>query len=177
MSLDKQSLVLRVLDDQNRLGERADVKSLYLVTALGFFTAFFIAFSRDIPMEPLSIVLVAIFLVSAITALVNIIMAISPRIRTIALDGEKGKLDPYRASFFGEICKFTNLPDYKECLNEMVKDEDTVIDVYTRQIFEVSKITAAKYRYTKRAVYLVITALIAEFILIAYLFINNLAIK
>lgn len=174
MSLDRRSVVLRVLDDQNRLGERADVKSLYLLSALGFFTAFFIAYSRDITMEPVSVALLAIFLISAILALVNIIMAINPRIRPNSAI-EKGKLDPYRASFFAEICKFPSLSDYKQCLNEMLTNEDVVLDVYTRQIYEVSQITAAKYRYTSRAVYLVITALTSEFVLIAYLFATRLA--
>ncbi len=173
MSLDKRTAVLRVLDDQNRLGEKADTKSISLLSALGFFTAFFIAYYKNIHPDPISITLVVIYFVTAILAILNIIMAVNPRIRLIGMGGNKDKADPSRAAFFAEICKFSTLPEYRECLKEMLKDEDTVIEVYTRQIYEVSQITAAKYKHTSRAVYFVISALSSEFVLIAYLFISN----
>jgi hypothetical protein len=173
MSLDKRTAVLRVLDDQNRLSERADNKSISLLSALGFFTAFFIAYNKDIEPDPVTIILVVVYFITAILAILNIIMAVNPRIRIMGMGGGKNKPDPSRAAFFAEICKFSSLPEYRESLKEMLKDEDTVIEVYTRQIYEVSQITAAKYKHTTRAVYFVIAALTSEFALIAYLFISN----
>jgi hypothetical protein len=173
MSLDKRATVQKILDDQNNLGIRADSKALAFLTTLGIFTAFFIAFVKDIHPDYFSITLLVIYFVAAILGVWNIIMAINPRIRVQGTGVDKNKQDPYRAAFFAEICKFPNVQGYKECLQDFLKDEETVVDVYSRQIYEVSIVTAAKYRNTQRAVYFVITALFAEFILIIYLFVNN----
>ena len=171
MALDKRAIVQKILDDQNNLGQRADTKALAFLTSLGLFTAFFIAFVKDIKPDLFSVLFLVVYFVAAILGIWNIIMAIHPRIKMPPTGGEKGKLDPYLATFFEEICKFDSVKDYKECLQGLLEDEDTVVDVYARQIFEVSTITAAKYKNTQRAVYFVITSLFAEFILIIYLFV------
>ncbi len=173
MSLDKRLAVMRILDDQNNLGVRADSKAIAFLTALGLFAAFFIAFVKDIDPNVITVVLVIIYFLAAILAIWNVILAINPRIRGSVSGGKKNQLDPYKAAFFAEICKFASLSDYKECLDLMLKDEDTIVEVYSRQIYEVSRITAAKYKYTQRAVYFVVTALSIEFVLIIYLFVIN----
>ncbi len=172
MSIDRRLVVQRILDDQNNLGARADSKALAFLTTLGIFTAFFIAFVKDITPDYFSITFLVIYFVSAILGVWNIIMAINPRIR-VQEGGESRKLDPSRAAFFAEICKFDTVQDYKVCLEDFLKDEETVVDVYARQIYEVSAITAAKYKNTQRAVYYVISAVFSEFVLIAYLFVNS----
>jgi hypothetical protein len=52
----------------------------------------------------------------------------------------------------------------------MIKDEASAIDVYTRQIFGLARVNAAKYKNIQRAVLLVIIALAMELALVAYLF-------
>jgi hypothetical protein len=171
MSLDKRMVVQKILDDQNALGVRADAKALGFLTTLGIFTAFFIAFVKDINPDYFSIAFLVIYFVSAILGVWNVINAINPRIRVQTEKGQAGKLDPHKAAFFAEICKFNNAQDYKECLEGMLKDEETVVDVYARQIYEVSIITSEKYRSAQRAVYFIIAALFSEFTLIVYLFV------
>jgi hypothetical protein len=177
MPLDKRAVVQKILDDQNNLGVRADTKALTFLSSLGIFTAFFLAFVKDIHPDYFSITLLVIYFISAILGIWNVIMAINPRIRVQGAGTKKGQSDPYKAAFFAEICKFPTLPEYKECLEGMLKDEDTVVDVYAHQIYEVSIITAAKYKNTQRAVYCVVSALCSEFILITYLFVNNAIAK
>jgi hypothetical protein len=173
MPLDRRLAVMRVLDDQNNLSVRADTKAVSFLSALGMFAAFFILWARDVHPDYFTITIMVLYSLVAIMALWNIILAINPRIRGSDSGDKKDRLDPYRAAFFAEICKFSTLPDYKECLDKMLKDEETVIDVYARQIYEVSRIAAAKYKYTQRAVYCVISALSLEFILIVYMFVTN----
>jgi hypothetical protein len=171
MPLDKRLVILKILDDQNTLSTRADTKAIALLTSLGFFTAFFINWIKGIEPTPFTATILATYLISALFSLFNIIMAINPRIR-ISPAGKKKQdsCDPSGVAFFAEISRFSSIPEYQKCLAGLFKDEETVIDVYSKQIFEVSRITAAKYKYTQRAVYMVMTTLSLEFVMIIYLF-------
>jgi hypothetical protein len=169
----RRGVVQKILDDQNNLGVRADSKALAFLTTLGIFTAFFIAFAKDIEADYFCIALLAIYFICAILGVWNIIMTINPRIGQHNPQDKTCDPEAYKAAFFAEICKFAALQDYKTSLEALLKDEETVINVYARQIFEVSIVIAEKYKRIRRAVYFVITALFTEFVLIAYLFVLN----
>jgi hypothetical protein len=174
MSLDRLTAIKRILDDQNTLGSRADTKAVAFMTTLGLFTAFFVYVIRDTPVNYFGEVVIFIYLVASILALYNIIMTIYPRTRSNGQLWNKGGPNPHKAAFFADICRFKGHGDYKECLDEMLKDEQVVEEVYARQIYEVSKLTAAKYKYAQRSVYFVVAAICAEFCLIAYIFVDKL---
>jgi hypothetical protein len=169
----RRAVVQKILDDQNNLGVRADAKALAFLTTLGIFTAFFIAFAKDITADYLCIILLAIYFISATLGVWNIIMTINPRILHHSSQDNTCNPEAHKAAFFTEICKFATLKDYKASLEALLEDEETVISVYARQIFEVSMVVAEKYKHTRRAVYFTITALFMEFVLIAYLFVLN----
>jgi len=170
MSLDRLNTIKKILDDQNTLGARADTKAVALLTSLGLFTAFFIYFIKDIAVNYFSIIMLAIYFVSAVLAMYNIIMTIYPRTRSSGQEAGKSGPIPDKAAFFADICQFKNHKDYKECLQEMLKDEQIVEDVYTREIYEVSLLTSAKYKHAQQSVYFVLSAIITEFILVAFVF-------
>jgi hypothetical protein len=173
MSLDRIAAIKRILDDQNNLSARADTKAVAFLTSLGLFAAFFIYFIKDIAVNFFTIAMLAIYFASAVMAMYNIIMTISPRARGKEQKTSNGKPNPHKAAFFADICQFNNAGDYKVCLEEMLKDEQTIEDVYTHQIYEVSIVNSAKYKYAQRAVYYVLAAISAEFILVAYVFANK----
>jgi hypothetical protein len=173
MPLDKRATLVKIFDDQNSLGARADSKAVAFLTSLGIFVGFFFIYAKDIPANYFTVALIVIYLAAAILGMWNIIMTINPRIRTNKWDDTKDKLNPHKAAFFADISKFASPAEYKECLQEMLKDEETVLEVYTRQIYEVSLVTALKYKYAQRAVYFVLAAISTEFILIIYVFVNR----
>ena len=173
MSVNRLASVLRVLDAENRLLERADQKAISLLSALGVFMVFFVVYHRVIPVNPFTIVLFSTYLVVAATAIVSFILTVRPRIQR----GEKSTEDVDEAvicepAFFAGICQFPTLSAYREALENMVKDEASTIDVYTNQIFSLARVNAGKYKNIQRAVLLVIIALAVELILVVYLFIN-----
>jgi hypothetical protein len=170
MSVDRIVAIKRILDDQNNLGARADTKAVAFLTSLGLFVAFFITFLKDIAVNYFTIIILTLYFVSAVLAMYNIIMTISPRTRSNGKETGKCEPDPHKAAFFGDICRFQNIDEYKASLQEMLKDEQIIEDVYTRQIYEVSIVTSAKYRYAHRSVIWVLGAISAEFILVAYIF-------
>jgi hypothetical protein len=164
--------VLRVLDTENRLLERADQKAISLLSALGVFMVFFIVYYRLIPINVFTVILLSIYFVFSLMAIVSFILTVRPRIRMVEEETEDtDKVAESEPAFFAGICKFPTLSAYRQALEAMIKDEASAIDVYTRQIFGLARVNAAKYRNIQRAVLLVIIALAAELALVAYLFI------
>lgn len=172
MSANMLFSVLRVLDAENRLLERADQKAISLLSALGVFMVFFIVYHRVIPINLFTVILLSIYFVVSLMAIVSLILTVRPRIRLIEEDtGDTGKAKACEPAFFVGICKFPTLSAYRQALGDMIKDEASTIDVYTRQIFGLARVNAAKYKNIRRAVLLVIIALATELALVAYLFI------
>jgi hypothetical protein len=164
--------VLRVLDAENRLLERADQKSISLLAALGVFMVFFIAYYRVIPINVFTVIMLSIYFAVSLMAIVSFILTVRPRIHLVEEEtGDTDKAPACEPAFFVGICKFPTLSAYRQALENMIKDEASAIDVYTRQIFSLARVNAAKYRNINRAVLLVIIALATELALVAYLFI------
>jgi hypothetical protein len=165
-------IVLRILDNENRLTDRADQKSISLLSILGVFMVFFIVYYRVIPINIFTAVLIILYFLLALLSIFNLIMAIRPRILKgpgeIEGTSEATTCDP---AFFSGICSFPSLTVYKEALQEMLKDEMSISNVYIQQIFSVARINSVKYRHIQRGVLLVIMSLAIELLLIGYLFI------
>ena len=172
MTSNKLFAVLRILDAENRLLERADQKAISLLSALGVFMVFFIVYYRVIPITPLTVVLISIYFVVSLMAIVSFILTVRPRIRPSekATEGTD-KAVICEPAFFAGICQFPTLSAYRQALENMIKDEAATIDIYTSQIFSLARVNAAKYKHIQRAVLLVIIALAVELAIIAYLFI------
>jgi len=170
MSVNRLASVLRVLDAENRLLERADQKAISLLSALGVFMVFFVVYHRVIPINVFTVVMLSIYFVAAAIAIVSFILTVRPRIR----QGEEETGDTKKSvvgepAFFAGICQFPTLSAYRQALENMVKDEASTIDVYTSQIFSLARVNAGKYKNIQRAVLMVIIALAVELTLVVYL--------
>jgi hypothetical protein len=172
MGQTKREVVLRILDDQNRLVERADTKAISLLSTLGIFTVFFIAHFSEIPIDLFSIILLCIYFVSILLSILFIILAISPRIRTKVHRKKKGFFEEsaYNPTFFGTISEFPDTESYKKSIDNLFEDETALTDTYIQQVYAVSKINDTKYKYVRRSVILVIITLGCQLALIAYTF-------
>jgi hypothetical protein len=175
MAGDKLSVVLRILDNENHLLERADQKAIALLSTLGVFMVFFVVYYRVIPINAVTITLSSIYFLFALLSIVSLIMTVRPRIQPIDENiGDEDSVAASEPAFFMGIRRFRNLSAYKEVLDIMSRDEETTVNVYIRQIYSLAQINAAKYKYIQRAILHVIVALATELGLIAYLFIYHL---
>ena len=164
--------VLRILEAENRLLERADQKAISLLAALGVFMVFFIVYYRLVPINVFTVILLSIYFIFALMAIISLILTVRPRIRLVEQErGDTDKVAACEPAFFVGICKFPTFSAYKQALEDMIKDEATTVDVYTRQVFGLARVNAEKYKNIRRAILLVIIALTAELALVAYLFI------
>jgi hypothetical protein len=177
MFSNKLSLVFRAVDTENRLLERADQKSISLLSILGVFMVFFIVYYRVIPINVITVPLIVSYFGLAITAIVNLIMTMRPRVRR----GLKGtnqvdKLHCEDPLFFAGICEFKDFPAFAKSLENLVDDEAATFGVYLRQLFSLAQINTAKYLHLQRATILVIIALTIELSIIMYLFVHYMGI-
>jgi hypothetical protein len=165
--------VLRVLDGENRLLERADQKAIALLSSLGVFMVFFVVYYRIIPINLFTVVMLSAYFAVSLAAIVNLILTVRPRIHVVnegtADADEPAACEP---AFFVGICQFPTLSAYRQALQNMVKDEASTVEVYTRQIYSLARINQSKYKHVQRAVLLVVLALGIELALVAYLFIH-----
>ena len=161
-------IILRILDNENRLVERADQKSISLLSILGVFMVFFIVYYRVIPINPLTMTLTVFYFAFALMSIISLIMAIRPRIRREK--GDSKAPAPRDPAFFSGISAFHDAAAYKDALQKLLEDESSVADNYIRQIFSVARINAAKYKFVQRGVALVIITIAIELVIITYLF-------
>jgi hypothetical protein len=173
MVKDKYSVIMRILDDQNRLTDRADSKAIALLSTLGIFTVFFIAQLSNIKnFTPPAIALLVIYLVSIVLAILHIILAISPRIRTAKNKGQRssGDVSNLQPTFFGGISQFPDVNTYKKCIEDLVNNEGSVEDTYIRQVYEIARINRTKYKFVGRSVWFVVVALFSQITFIVLMF-------
>ena len=179
MSSDRFSVVFRILDNETRLLERADQKAISLLSILGVFMVFFIVYYRLVPVNTFTVVVVTVYFTLAMFAIWNLIMVVRPRVEKTPEEGAENSTassgnDP---TFFQGICKYASVSAYRDSLEAIAADDEATMDVYTRQIYSLARINAAKYKYIQRGVILVIGALAAELVLIAYLFASYLGVE
>ena len=172
MPVDRRAEILKILDDQNHLSERADSKAISMLSMLGIFTVFFVAQLSSMTMNNVLIVLVVIYFISVVLAILEIILAINPRTRSKKKAGKPAS-NPMSASqptFFEGICKFKDVEEYKKGLNGVVNSDEKMTDIYISQIYDVAQINKTKYTCVRRAVWFVVVALASQLSIIAYVF-------
>ena len=170
------AIILRILDAENKLSERADQKSISLLSILGVFMVFFVVYYRVIPMNPFTVAMIVLYFCIALAAILSLIMTIRPRIRKLPDQPEaKEKAIACDPAFFSGICGYPSIEAYKETLLDVVKNDDKTADVYIRQIYSVARINAAKYKHVQRGALFVISALVVELVVIVYLFVYQFA--
>ena len=122
MSQEKLSAVLRILDSETQLIERADRKAIALLSILGVFMVFFIVYYRLVPVNPVTVALTASYFVFAILSIVSLVMTVRPRIHrgeeTESPDADN--MPACEPAFFDGICKFPSLSAYRQVLGEMM---------------------------------------------------------
>jgi hypothetical protein len=174
MIKDRISLVLRILDSESQLIERADRKAIALLSILGVFMVFFIVYYRLVPVNLTTVILIAAYFVCAALSIVSLVMTVRPRVYHEEQTepggvGDKASCEP---AFFAGICKFSNLAAYRKALEDVLSDESATFNIYSRQVFSLAQINAVKYRHLHHATFLTIAALAIELSIIIYVFAN-----
>lgn len=171
MARDKLAAILRILDAENKLLERADQKSISMLSVLGVFMVFFVVYHRVLPINPFTITMVTLYMGCALGAILSLILAIRPRIRQEQQETDAA-CPAGEPAFFMGICQYSSLSEYRKAVEELAASDDALPNVYIRQVYSLAKINAVKHKHVQRGALLVIVSLATELTLIAYLFMN-----
>jgi hypothetical protein len=170
------SFIIKILKNENWLVERADQKAISMLSTLGVFMVFFVAYYRVFPINAFTITMITLYIVFALASIFSLIMAIRPRTNrkpdTVTTNGKMQIADP---AFYTGIVAHPNLEAFKKNLMDVLKNDESIVDMYLREVWTVAHINAAKYKYVNRGVALVIITLTIELIMIVYLFASHLA--
>ena len=164
--------LFRILDSETRLLERADQKATALLSMLGVFMVFFVVYWRVLPVNPLLVSLVLVYLALALFAILRLIGVLRPRVQELSPEAKEkdelaGSEDP---TFFGGIIRFPSPRAYREYLADLGEDQERLLAVYSRHIYNVSLINQVKYRNVRQGSLFVILALAVELVIIGYTF-------
>jgi hypothetical protein len=131
-----------------------------------------------VPVNSTSIALIAVYFTCAIFAITSLVMSIRPRIHhgKQKKGVKKESRPPCDPTFFTEICKFPDVAAYRAALEEVISNEQATFDTYTRQVFHLAQINAAKYRHLQRGTFLTIATVAIELSLVIYLFTNYMGV-
>jgi hypothetical protein len=175
MAIDRRTEILKILDDQNHLSERADSKAISMLSMLGIFTVFFVAQLSNMTLNTFLIAVVVVYFISVVVAILLIILAINPRTRSTkkTQKSNSNTMPSSQPTFFEDICKFKDAEEYKKGLNGVINSDETMTDVYISQIYDVAQINKTKYTCVRRAVWFVVIALASQLSIIAYIFANK----
>jgi len=160
-------VILKILDNENNLSQRADQKAVATLSSLGVFMVFFIVYYRSIPVNAVTVPLVLLYFVMAALSIIWLITALRPRTKP-----KVAGAPVVNVTYFGSICRFPDAAAYCQALATQAGDEAAVVRLFSQQIYEVAQINQAKYKYINRATFSVVLALLVELVVIIYLFLN-----
>jgi hypothetical protein len=170
------SFIVKILKNENWLVERADQKAISMLSTLGVFMVFFVVYYRVLPINPFTITMITLYIIFALSSIFSLILAIRPRTKRrpdfLPLTDNRQVCDP---AFYTGICAHPDVETFKKNLLEVLKSEDSIADMYIREVWVVAHINAIKYKYVNRGVALVVITLTIELILIVYLFAFHIA--
>jgi hypothetical protein len=161
------NIVLKILDNENNLSQRADQKAVATLSSLGVFMVFFIVYYRSIPVNAFTVSVILLYFFLAGMSIIWLITALRPRIRP-----RGARPEGVNVSFFGSICQFPDAESYCQALSTQAVDEVSAVALFSRQIYDIARINAVKYKFINRAVFTVVAALLVELVIIIYLFLN-----
>jgi hypothetical protein len=169
------SFIIKILKNENWLVERADQKAISMLSALGVFMVFFVAYYRVFPINAFTITMITLYIIFALASIYSLIMAIRPRTnRKPEPSTENSKPRIADPAFYTGIVAHPNVQAFKKTLMDVLKNDENIVDMYLLEVWTVAHINAAKYKYVNRGVTLVIITLTIELIMIVYLFASHL---
>jgi hypothetical protein len=157
------SPLFQVLASEQQIIQRTDQKAFTLMSILGVFMVFFIVHFLKVSLDWFKFIMVLIYFITALLAIVNLVLVIVPRIRD---DQPQAGKPYYNPTFFGGISKFESPQKYAEYLSRISEDKEKVYAMFANQVFALGKINAYKNKALKRAIIFFVLAIISELLII-----------
>ena len=155
--------LFRVLDSEQQIITRTDQKAFTMLSLMGVFMVFFLVHFTKIQIDWFNFVMLMLYLVSAILALIQLILVINPRIRK-AKDRED--LPEINATYFGGIVSFKSAAEYGKYLRKIMEDDTRAYTMFANQVYSVAQINHYKHGHMQSAIKFFAVAIISELLIV-----------
>ncbi|MFQ6612687.1 MAG: Pycsar system effector family protein [Fidelibacterota bacterium] len=155
--------IFQILASEQQILQRTDQKAFTLMSILGVFMVFFIVHFLKVQMDWFKFIMVIVYFLSALVAIINLVMVIVPRIRKEEPSGETSEVN---ATFFSGISQFKSPADYADYLEDISSDSQKIYQMFATQLYALGQINAYKNKALKRAIVFFATAIISELLII-----------
>ena len=158
------STLFKILDNENQILQRTDQKATTLLSILGVFMVFFIIHFLKLQMNWLILLFVIIYFIAAFLTIINLILVISPRVKSEKLVGEEDShANPL---FFAGISKYKNSIEYSNYLASIASNDEKIYRLFGNQVFALGTINLYKFKHMNRAIISFIIAISSELTII-----------
>ncbi len=163
--------LFHILQSEQSILARTDQKAYTLLSVLGVFMVFFIAYYRMMVINMLIVSLLAIYFAAGFLAIYRLVRTIQPRIRGVATPKEtgRGRADP---TYFGGIRQFTTSDDYFDYLKEVEDDEDEILRLLSRQVHALAHLNWEKNSHLRKGMQYFVLAIGSELVMILSTFVK-----
>ena len=158
------STLFKILDNENQILQRTDQKATTLLSILGVFMVFFIIHFLKLQMNWLIFLFVIIYFIAAFLTIMNLILVISPRVKSEKLEDE----DDNHANplFFAGISKYKDSIEYSNYLTSIASNDEKIYRLFGNQVFALGKVNLYKFKHMNRAIICFIIAISSELTII-----------
>jgi hypothetical protein len=155
--------LFRVLDSEQQIITRTDQKAFTMLSLMGVFMVFFLVHFTKIQIDWFNFVMLMLYLVSAILALIQLILVINPRI-TKAEDRED--LPEINATYFKGIVTFKSAAEYGKYLKKIMENDTRAYTMFANQVYSVAHINDYKNGHMQLAIKFFAVAIISELLIV-----------
>ena len=126
MKEDHYLSLFKVLDSEQQIITRTDQKAFTMLSLMGVFMVFFLVHFPKIQINWFNFIMLILYLVTALMALIQLIMVINPRIKRREKQDDLPEINP---TYFKGIVSFESASQYGKYLRKIMNDDKLLKDL------------------------------------------------
>jgi len=155
--------LFKVLDSEQQIITRTDQKAFTMLSLMGVFMVFFLVHFPKIQINWFNFIMLILYLVTAMMALIQLIMVINPRIKRREKQDDLPEINP---TYFKGIVSFETASKYGKYLRKIMDDETRSYTMFANQVYSVASINEYKHGHMQKAIRFFAVAIISELLIV-----------
>ena len=141
--------LFKVLDSEQQIITRTDQKAFTMLSLMGVFMVFFLVHFPKIQINWFNFIMLILYLVTAMVALIQLIMVINPRIKRREKQDDLPEINP---TYFKGIVSFESASEYGKYLRKIMDNDNRSYTMFANQVYSVASINEYKHGHMQKAI-------------------------
>ena len=155
--------LFKVLDSEQQIITRTDQKAFTMLSLMGVFMVFFLVHFPKIQINWFNFIMLILYLVTALLALIQLIMVINPTIKRREKVDDLPEKNP---TYFKGIVSFKSAAEYGKYLRKIMNDDSRSYTMFANQVYSVASINDYKHGHMQKAIRFFAVAIISELLIV-----------